>query len=87
MFTWQWERNSFAIKSDGGSDYKITTGDGSRTTKLTINNLKISDAGEYKCTATIVDFSKTKQQFKTEFCYTFPGKSDLHMHACLLLKG
>ncbi|XP_064396410.1 uncharacterized protein LOC135343335 [Halichondria panicea] len=32
-------------------DYTITIGDGSRTTKLTINNLDfISDAAEYKCT-------------------------------------
>ena len=31
-------------------DYKITIGDGSRTTKLTINNLDFSDAAEYECT-------------------------------------
>ncbi len=31
-------------------DSTITIGDGSRTTKLTINNLDFSDAAEYECT-------------------------------------
>ncbi len=31
-------------------DYRITIGDGSRTTKLTINKLDFSDAAEYECT-------------------------------------
>ena len=72
MYTWQWKRNGSVITSDG--DYKITTGDGSRTTKLTINNLNFSDTGEYKCTATIVDFSETKHSASKQHVVTFPGK-------------
>ena len=46
-YTWQWKRDKNMIENKG--DYKITIGDGSRTTKLTINNLDFSDAAEYEC--------------------------------------
>ena len=48
-YTWQWERDNVMIVNNG--NYTITIGDGSRTTKLTINNLDFSDAAEYECTA------------------------------------
>ena len=36
-YTWQWKRDNGMIGNNG--DNTITIGDGSRTTKLTINNL------------------------------------------------
>ena len=47
-YTWQWERDKNMIENKG--DYRITIGDGSRTTKLTVNNLDFGDAAEYECT-------------------------------------
>ncbi len=46
-YTWQWKRDNAMIENKG--DYRITIGDGSRTTKLTINKLDFSDAAEYEC--------------------------------------
>ena len=48
-YTWQWERDNAVIVNE---DYTITIGDGSRTTKLTINNLNFSHAANYECIAT-----------------------------------
>ena len=48
LYTWQWERDNAIIVNKG--DYRITIGDGSRTTKLTINSLDFNDAAEYECT-------------------------------------
>ena len=49
-YTWQWKRDNNMIENS--EDYKITIGDGSRKTKLTINNLDFSDAANYECIAT-----------------------------------
>ena len=54
-YTWQWERDNVMIGNNG--DYTVTIGDGSRTTKLTINKLDFSDTAEYECTGTTVDLS------------------------------
>ncbi len=54
-YTWQWKRDNNMIGNNG--DYVITIGDGSRTTKLTINKLDFSDTAEYECTGTTVDLS------------------------------
>ncbi len=48
LYTWQWKRDNNMIENKG--DYRITIGDGSRTTELTINKLGFSDAAEYECT-------------------------------------
>ena len=53
-YTWQWERGNAIIIENKG-DYTITIGDGSRTTKLTINNLDFSDADNYECITTTHD--------------------------------
>ncbi|XP_064396406.1 uncharacterized protein LOC135343327 [Halichondria panicea] len=47
-YTWQWKKDNVIIVNK--EDYRITIGDGSRTTKLTINNLDFSDAAKYECT-------------------------------------
>ncbi len=47
-YTWQWKRDNNMIENKG--DYRITIGDGSKTTMLTINKLEFSDAAEYECT-------------------------------------
>ena len=47
-YTWQWKKDNVIIVNN--KDYRITIGDGSRTTKLTINNLDFSDAAKYECT-------------------------------------
>ena len=54
-YTWQWERDNVMIGNNG--DYTVTIGDGSRTTKLTINKLDFNDTAEYECTGTTVDLS------------------------------
>ena len=49
-YVWQWRRDNTFLENNG--DYTITIGDGSRTTKLKINNLDFSDAANYECIAT-----------------------------------
>ena len=51
-YVWQWNRDNGIILMENNGDYRITIGDGSRTTKLTINNLDFSDAANYECIAT-----------------------------------
>ncbi len=71
-YTWQWERNSVMIESNG--DYQITIGDGSRTTKLTINNLDFSDAAEYECTGTTLSLVNIMSSNSSIQNLQFPGK-------------
>ncbi len=71
-YTWQWERNSVMIENNG--DYKITIGDGSRTTKLTINNLDFSDAAEYECTGTTLSSNSSIQNSSIQNLQFPPGK-------------
>ena len=69
-YIWQWERGN-AIIIENKCDYTITIGDGSRTTKLTINNLDFSDAANYECIATTtqdVDLMNS-----TVYLVEFPG--------------
>ncbi len=72
-FTWNWKRSNSEI-STSGTDYTITTGDGSRTTTLTISNLNFNDAGEYECIAKITDFSGTEYSSSVNYLIRFPGK-------------
>ena len=69
LYVWQWKRDkSIIIITD---NYTITIGDGSRTTKLTINNLDFSDAFNYECIATTtqdVDLMNS-----TVYLVEFPG--------------
>ena len=71
-YTWQWERDNVMI--DNNRDYTITIGDGSRTTKLMINNLDFSDAAEYECTGTTVDLSNVPSTNSSIQDLQFPGK-------------
>ena len=69
LYVWQWKRNNAIIENS--KDYRITIGDGSRTTKLTINNLDFSDAADYECIATTthdVDLMNS-----TVYLVEFPG--------------
>ena len=50
-YVWQWRRDNAIIMMENGESYRITIGDGSRTTKLMINNLEFSDAANYECIA------------------------------------
>ena len=68
-YTWQWEKDDSVI-GNGDPSYDITIGDGSRTTKLVISNLDFSDAGQYRCTATIYGFDSTLILVQT---IQFPG--------------
>ena len=65
-YTWQW--NNTFLENKG--DYRITIGDGSRTTKLTINNLDFSDAANYECIATTHDVDLMNS---TVYLVEFPG--------------
>ncbi len=68
-YTWQWKRDKSTIIITG--NYTITIGDGSRTTKLMINNLDFSDAFNYECIATTtqdVDLMNS-----TVYLVEFPG--------------
>ena len=70
-YVWQWKRDNATIMMENNGDYRITIGDGSRTTKLTINNLNFSDADNYKCIATTthdVDLMNS-----TVYLVEFPG--------------
>ncbi len=68
-YTWQWERDSNTTKNN--ENYRITIGDGSRTTKLTINKLDFSDAANYECIATI---TQNVHLMNSTACFVeFPG--------------
>ena len=74
-YTWQWEKDNNMIGNNG--EYTITIGDGSRTTKLTINNLDFSDAAEYKCTGMTMDLSNAQSTNSSIQDLQFPGKQIL----------
>ena len=70
-YVWQWKRDNAIIMMENISQYRITIGDGSRTTKLRINNLDFSDAANYGCIATTthdVDLMNS-----TVYLVEFPG--------------
>ncbi len=70
-YVWQWKRDNTFIMMYNNGDYRITIGDGSRTTKLRINNLDFSDAANYECIATTthdVDLMNS-----TVYLVEFPG--------------
>ncbi len=69
-YTWQWERDNNTIIENKG-DYRITIGDGSRTTKLTINNLDFNDAANYECIATATQ--NVDLMNSTAYLVEFPG--------------
>ncbi len=68
-YTWQWERDSNTTKNN--ENYRITTGDGSRTTKLTINKLDFSDAANYECIA--ITTQHVDLMNSTAYLVEFPG--------------
>ncbi len=68
-YTWQWKRDNAMIENKG--DYRITIGDGSRTTKLTINNLEFSDAAENECT--VMTRLVANVMNSTVYVLEFPG--------------
>ena len=71
LYVWQWKRDNAIIMMENISQYRITIGDGSRTTKLRINNLDFSDAANYGCIATTthdVDLMNS-----TVYLVEFPG--------------
>ncbi len=70
LYVWQWRRDNASIIIENNGDYRITIGDGSRTTKLTINNLDFSDAVEYECIATTHDVDLKNS---TAYLVEFPG--------------
>ena len=47
VFEWQWKQNSTILVN--GERYQTTTADGTRTSKLTISQLRSTDAGNYTC--------------------------------------
>ncbi len=69
-YVWQWRRDNATIMMENNGDYRITIGDGSRTTKLTINNLDFSDADNYECIATTHDVDLMNS---TVYLVEFPG--------------
>ncbi len=71
-YTWQWERDNSGINNS--PDYQIIVGDGSRTTKLTINNLAFSSAAEYRCTGIVLDLSNRMHMNSSVQEIQFPGK-------------
>ena len=76
LYTWEWERNNSVI-GNGDANYDITIGDGSRTTKLMISTLDFSDAGQYECTATTMDFSLVTHTGSLLQEVQFPGEKAL----------
>ena len=72
-YTWEWEKDNLVI-ANGDPNYDITIGDGSRTTKLMISNLDFSDAGQYECTATTMDFSLVTHTGSLTQKMQFPGE-------------
>ncbi len=69
-YVWQWKRYNATIENKG--DYTITVGDGSRTTKLTISYLDLSDAAEYECRATTLKLNVVLKN-STAYLVEFPG--------------
>ena len=68
-YVWQWKRDNSIMILENNGDYRITIEDGSRTTKLIINNLDFSDADNYECIATHdVDLMNS-----TVYLVEFPG--------------
>ena len=70
-YVWQWKRDNSIMILENNGDYRITIEDGSRTTKLIINNLDFSDAANYECIATTthdVDLMNS-----TVYLVEFPG--------------
>ena len=70
-YVWQWKRDNATIMMENNGDYRITIGDGSRTTKLTINNLNFSDADNYECIATTTHDVDLRNS--TVYLVEFPG--------------
>ena len=68
-YIWQWKRNNTFLENNG--DYRITIGDGSRTTELTINSLDFSDAANYECIATTTHDVDLRNS--TVYLVEFPG--------------
>ena len=75
-YTWQWKKDNSVI-GNGDPNYAITVGDGSRTTKLMISNLDFSDAGQYECTATTMDFALVTHTGSLSQEIQFPGEKAL----------
>ncbi len=69
-YVWQWRRDNATIMMENNGDYRITIGDGSRITKLTINNLDFSDADNYECITTTHDVDLMNS---TVYLVEFPG--------------
>ncbi len=78
-YKWQWERDSNTIKNN--ENYRITIGDGSRTTRLTINKLDFSDAANYECIATTTQ--NVDLMNSTAYLVEFPGTCKYHSHIIL----
>ena len=68
-YIWQWKRNNTFLENNG--DYRITIGDGGRTTELIINNLDFSDAANYECIATTTHDVDLRNS--TVYLVEFPG--------------
>ena len=74
QYTWQWRKGNSEIQN-GGSKYRISVGDGSRTTKLTISDLSFNDAGQYECTASTFDTVGNTFSLPLIQDIEFPGES------------
>ena len=70
-YVWQWKRDNSIMILENNGDYRITIEDGSRTTKLTINNLDFSDAANYECIATTTQDVDLRNS--TVYLVEFPG--------------
>ena len=71
LYVWQWKTDNAIIMMENNGDYRITIGDGSRTTKLTINNLDFRDADKYECIATTTHDVDLRNS--TVYLVEFPG--------------
>ncbi len=67
QYTWMWAKENSEINNN--DSYRITVGDGSRTTNLTIESLNFSHTGDYKCTVTT--YNRTHS---VEYLVEYPGK-------------
>jgi len=47
VFQWRWKQGSSILQN--GGRYQITVEDGTRTSKLSISQLRFTDAGNYTC--------------------------------------
>ena len=74
QYMWQWKKGSSEIQN-GDSKYRISVGDGSRATKLTISDLSFSDAGQYECTASTLDTVGNPFSLPLMQDIEFPGES------------